>query len=436
MQWGLVGERRGAAVRAERKDAAQAGFFDFRPVLERLETEEGGVAPQRRSTYAPSAATAPVKVGGEGGGQQHTPARYDSFPRRPSVPKPNKPQRPYVLTDAGERVYSWNTPIIKFFPFWVVTPPEGMKLRQTEFLELVTKDCIEYAHILVDLKLKKFHFTLASLSRFVTSVGQLPNLQSLALTRCGITNEKVVAVVSLLPEHVLSLDLSYNPITPEGAAFLFEHFNEFIPCVQSVSLHGTNFDDAPTEHFVKKLCDILVSGALDVTSIDLSFMGIDDESVMHIARALPRVTKLRSLLLEGSALSLTASIRLCESLRMNHSLVVLSLRQCRGVPALLHKAIVTELDRNSVAMTKQGLSLAAMPGDQGKMHSRSHQGFQSAIFENRKKQAEKSPDAPPCLRSVISPCYARERGDTSRAQVDAAETQSTTLTSVASEVTY
>ena len=256
-----------------------------------------------------------------------------------------------VRSDTGTAVLSWSSKIEKLFPHWTVSPPPDVHIDHAEFLAMLREDCHAGAAVLERLRLTRFRFTLATLSAFTASLHATPLLSGLTVARSDIDDRLLLAIIHNMPATVQKLDLSYNSLSAEGISYIFKEYEVCMPQLHSLSVHG-NPGEGDATAMCRGAARFLCTNS-ELTEIDLSFCGVDDAGALEFARELPRMHKgFRTLLLEGSAISLGAGVQLCEALKHNYWMTGLSLRQCRAIPAAVQRAVSVILDRNSASLRR------------------------------------------------------------------------------------
>eukprot|EP00754_Rhynchopus_humris_P044448 Rhum_TRINITY_DN4163_c0_g1::Rhum_TRINITY_DN4163_c0_g1_i1::g.13137::m.13137 len=256
-----------------------------------------------------------------------------------------------VRSDTGAAVLSWSSKIEKLFPHWTVSPPPDVHIDHAEFLAMLQEDCHAGAAVLERLRLSRFRFTLATLAAFTASLHVTPLLSGLTVARSDIDDRLLLAIIHNMPATVQKLDLSYNRLSAEGILYIFKEYEECMPQLLSLSVHG-NPGEGDATAMCRGAARFLCTQS-ELTEIDLSFCGVDDAGALEFAKELPRMHKgFRTLLLEGSAISLGAGVQLCEALKHNYWMTGLSLRQCRAIPAAVQRAVSVILDRNSASLRR------------------------------------------------------------------------------------
>eukprot|EP00756_Hemistasia_phaeocysticola_P051205 Hpha_TRINITY_DN26381_c0_g1::TRINITY_DN26381_c0_g1_i1::g.9465::m.9465 len=182
-------------------------------------------------------------------------------------------------------------------------------------------------------------------------------LAMLSIEKCGLGDASIDILCPFLEETVgrsaglpvlERLHLQGNEVSAFGVEKLCRALSS--APITALNLHGNDLGDGCMDH-IARLC----AAQPRLCELDLGFCRINDQGVIALARALPEVRGLRTLILDGNNITAVSGIWLLDALKRNRSLTELSYRNTKAAMRRSRQAekfLQDALMRNKAALQR------------------------------------------------------------------------------------
>ena len=256
--------------------------------------------------------------------------------------------------------HRWEDEQMRFMPQWTVERPT--RADPGSFCLGVALELRRTGRLVKRLELRRCALSSFTGTQLTSSLFTCVYLRELCLSYCDLTDITIGFVSEFIDSHptLLNLELPFNNIGPEGVARLCEGIAA-CSSLRSLSLHGNPVGDQGAVY----LSRLLMSHTL--RNLNLSSTMLADEGWGVIARTLSSNKSLTILNLDGTTPSLTGCLHLFHSLKLNTTLVDISLRYIKATTRCYLENLADVMEKNAQKRKKALTNQFRMMGRERKL---------------------------------------------------------------------